>query len=49
MRLEGWNVMVFLAMLVLAAAVVVAVTLIVLWTVRLFRNRRHGGPGLPPN
>jgi len=46
MRLEGWNVLV---MLVLVAAVVVAVTLIVLWTVRLIRNRRSGGPGLPPN
>jgi len=49
MRLEGWNVMVFLTMLVLLAAVVVAVTLIVLWTLRLVRKRRSGGPELPPN
>ena len=50
MRLEGWHVMVFLAMLLLlAAAVVVAVTFIVLWTVRLARKRKSGGPNLPPN
>jgi hypothetical protein len=35
MRLEGWHVVVFLALVLLAAAVVVAVTLIVLWTARL--------------
>jgi hypothetical protein len=49
MRLEGWNVMVFLVMLVLAAAVVVAVTLIVLWAVRLVRKHRSGGSELPPS
>jgi hypothetical protein len=49
MRLEGWNVKVFLMMLVLGAVVVVPVTLIVLWTVRLVRKRRSGGPELPPN
>ncbi|MDQ0820758.1 heme/copper-type cytochrome/quinol oxidase subunit 2 [Arthrobacter sp. V4I6] len=50
MRLEGWHVMVFLAMLLLAVAVVVAVTLVVLWTVRLVRKRQSGGGhGLPPN
>ncbi|MDQ0819432.1 hypothetical protein QFZ69_000311 [Arthrobacter sp. V1I7] len=37
MRLESWRVMVFLAML-LAAAVVVEATIIVLWTVRFVRN-----------
>jgi heme/copper-type cytochrome/quinol oxidase subunit 2 len=47
MRLEGWHVMVFLAMLLVVAAVVVAVTLIVLWTVRLVRKRKSGGPDLP--
>jgi hypothetical protein len=50
MRLEGWHVVVFLALqLLLAAGVVVAVTLIVLWTVRIARKRNSGGPGLPPN
>ncbi len=48
MRLEGWHVVVFLALL-LAAGVVVAVTLIVLWTVRIARKRNSGDPGLPPN
>ncbi|MDP9981788.1 heme/copper-type cytochrome/quinol oxidase subunit 2 [Pseudarthrobacter oxydans] len=47
MRLEGWHVMVFLAMLVLVAIVVVVVTFLVLWTVRLVRRRNGGGPGLP--
>jgi hypothetical protein len=49
MRLEGWNVMVFLAMLLVAAAAIVVVTLIVLWTVRLVRKQKPGGPGLPPS
>ena len=47
MSLEGWHVMVFLAMLLAAAAVVVAVNLIVLWTVGVVRRRKPGGPDLP--
>ena len=50
MRLEGWHVMVFLAMLVMAAVVVVVVTLIVLWTVRWAKRRNNGdgsGSSLP--
>jgi heme/copper-type cytochrome/quinol oxidase subunit 2 len=47
MRLEGWHVMVFFAMLLAMAAVVVAVTLIVLWTVRQARKRKSEGPDLP--
>lgn len=39
--------MVFLAMLLAAAAIVVSVTLIVLWTVRVVRMRKPGGPDLP--
>jgi hypothetical protein len=35
-------------MLVLIVVLVVAVALIVLWTARLVRKRRNGGPGLPP-
>jgi hypothetical protein len=50
MRLEGWHVMVFLAMLLLAVTVIVVVTLIVLWTLRLVRKRKsNGGQGLPPS
>ena len=46
-RLEGWHVMVFLAMLVMVAIVVVVVTLIVRWTLRLVR-RKNGGNGSGP-
>lgn len=46
MRLEGWHVMVFLAMLVVAV-VVVAVTLLVRWTLRLAR-RKNGENGSGP-
>lgn len=49
MRLEGWHAGVFLAMLLAVAAVVVAGTLIVLWTVRQARKRKGDGPGLPPS
>jgi heme/copper-type cytochrome/quinol oxidase subunit 2 len=49
MRFEGWNAMVFLAMLLTLAAVVVFVTFIVLWTVRLVRKREPGDAGLPPS
>lgn len=49
MKLEGWHVVVFLAMLLTAAVVVVVVTLIVLWTVRLARKRKPGGQGLRRN
>ncbi|MDI3214095.1 transposase family protein [Arthrobacter sp. AL12] len=37
MRVEGWHVMLFLATLLAVAAVIVAVTLVVLWTVRRVR------------
>lgn len=47
MRLEGWHVMQLLATMLLVAAVVVAVTLIVLWTVRQTR-KRNGGDGSGP-
>lgn len=50
MRLEGWHAMVFLATLLVAALVVVAVTLIVLWTVRWAKRRNNGdgsGSSLP--
>ena len=47
MRLEGFNVLVLLVMLVIAAAVIGAVTLIVRWTLR-FANRRRGGHGQGP-
>jgi heme/copper-type cytochrome/quinol oxidase subunit 2 len=45
MRLEGWHVMVLLAMLVMIAVVIVVVTLIVLWTVR----RTNDGAGPRPS
>lgn len=48
MRLEGWHVMVFLAMLVMAAVVVLGVTLVVLWTVRGIRRKNNGDGSGPP-
>jgi Flp pilus assembly protein TadB len=46
MRLEGWNVLVLLVMLVVAAGAIVTVTLIVRWTLRLANRRREDpGPG----
>ena len=46
MRLEGWEVTVLLAMLVMTAVVVVVATLIILWTVRWTRRKNDGaGPG----
>jgi hypothetical protein len=47
MRLEGWNILVLLVMLVTAAVVVVAVTLLVRWTLRLSRRWENGGSGGP--
>jgi Flp pilus assembly protein TadB len=43
MRLEGWNIMVLLVMVVTAAVVVLAVTLLVRWTLRLARRRENEG------
>jgi hypothetical protein len=43
MRLEGWHVLLLLSTLVLAAAVVVAVTLLVRWTLRIARRRADDG------
>ena len=43
MRLEGWNPMLFLAMLLTAVVVVVVVTLIVRWTLRAINRRNDGG------
>ncbi|MDI3213577.1 hypothetical protein [Arthrobacter sp. AL12] len=48
MRLEGWHVMVFLAMLVMVAIVVVVVTLIVRWALRWSRRKNDGGSGSAP-
>ncbi|MCB5294581.1 hypothetical protein [Arthrobacter sp. SO3] len=42
MRLEGWHVLVLLATLVMAAIVVVAVTLLVRWTLRWARRKDIG-------
>jgi hypothetical protein len=42
-RLEGWHVVVFLAMLVMVAIVAVAVTLIIRWTLRRARRKDTGG------
>ena len=47
MRLEGYNILVLLMLLVIAAAVIVGVTLIVRWTLRL-TNRRPRDPGQGP-
>lgn len=45
MRLEGWHVVVFLAMLVMVAIVVGVVTLIIRWTLRRARRKDTGGSG----
>lgn len=42
MRLEGWHAMVFVATFLATAVVVVAVTLIVLWAMRLPTRRNNG-------
>lgn len=47
MRLEGWHVMVFLAMLAVVAIVVVAVTLLVRWTLRWARRKSNGSGPAP--
>jgi hypothetical protein len=47
MRLEGWHMMVLLAMLVMVAVVVVAVTLLVRWALRWARRRDTGGGSGP--
>jgi heme/copper-type cytochrome/quinol oxidase subunit 2 len=49
MRLEGWHVVVFLAMLVIAVIAVAVVTLIVLWKVFRTRRKDSGGPDFPPS
>jgi heme/copper-type cytochrome/quinol oxidase subunit 2 len=50
MRLEGWHVVVFLAMLVIAVIVVAVVMVIVLWKGLRARRKDDGDvPGLPPN
>jgi heme/copper-type cytochrome/quinol oxidase subunit 2 len=42
MRLEGWHVMVFLAMSLMVVAVIVGVTSLVVWTVRRAKKRSSG-------
>jgi nitrogen fixation protein FixH len=43
MRIEGWHVMLLLVMVVVAVGVIVAVTLIVRWTLRLTARRHRPG------
>lgn len=45
MRLEGWQVVVFLAMLVMVAIVVVVITLIIRWMLRRARRKDTDGSG----
>lgn len=42
MRLEGWHAMVFLAMSLMVVAVIVGLTLLVMWTVRRAWKRSSG-------
>jgi heme/copper-type cytochrome/quinol oxidase subunit 2 len=49
MRLESWHVILLMAMMFFAIAVVIAVTLIVLWTVGMVRKRNRGDQRIPPN
>lgn len=48
MRIEGYHVVILLVMVLTVAAVVVGVTLLVRWAVRLGRKRKgDGGAGAP--